>query len=143
MAYLQEHGWTIISVNSPFSGKSIWIKSKDTKRGKGVLIPDVIAVCSNALLIVESAAPYKASDEKKLKKYHTPSYNSTIRDMFGTKPLVTAIGIPASDKNRVRDKELAVFGVSEENRVSIFAPSKFERLFESSTTDLDFSEYDS
>ena len=37
---------------------------KDSNRGKGVLIPDIIAEPRNELLIVECAAPYKASDEK-------------------------------------------------------------------------------
>ncbi len=40
---LNTNNWEILSVNTPFSGKSVWIKPIDGYRGKGTLIPDIIA----------------------------------------------------------------------------------------------------
>lgn len=124
--YLKEKDWDVVSVNAPFSGRAIWIKPRDAFRGKGALIPDIIAVKDKRLLIVECAAPYKYHDELKLCMYRTDRYIGTLYELFkfdfGPAP-ITAIGIPASDMERVRDKTFVVFGVTP-NCVIVEAPSE-------------------
>ena len=121
-SFLSCAGWNIISINSPFAGRSIWIKPVGGKRGKGVLIPDVLATRQGELIIVESSAPYKVSDEKKLIRYLERPYLESIRAMFApfrVSWILLAVGLPLSDEHHVRSTALTVFAVADSLRVTV------------------------
>ena len=103
-SFLAEQQWIIVSLNSPFSGRSVWIKPDGGKRGKGALIPDVIATRHGELMVVESSAPYRTSDERKLFRYLERPYLTAICTMFESSAVSSirlAVGLPVQDLHRV------------------------------------------
>ena len=130
-SFLSGAGWNIISINSPFSGRSVWIKPVGGKRGAGALIPDVLATSQGKLMIVESSAPYKVSDEKKLTRYLEYPYLESIRIMFAPWPvsrILLAVGLPMSDAHRVKSKALTVYAVDDSFRVTAVQASSCHRM---------------
>lgn len=80
--YLKSLKWKILSINNPFAGKSITIKPLGGYRGKGSLIPDIIARKEKVYLIIESYERLKIKDIVKLNKYELPEYYNAIRKIF-------------------------------------------------------------
>lgn len=121
-AFLSRRGWTVHSINAPFSGRSIWIMPTDGKRGKGALIPDVLATKDGELIVVECSAPYKVSDESKLQRYLGPGYVSAVRTMFQSERLTAmrlGVGLPLTDEQRIRSRGLVVFAVTRSLKVTV------------------------
>ena len=121
-AFLSRSGWAVHSINAPFSGRSIWIMPTDGKRGKGALIPDVLATKNGELIVVECSAPYKVSDESKLLRYLGPGYVNALRTMFESEGLAAmrlGVGLPLADEQRVTSRGLMVFAVTQSLEVTV------------------------
>src|SRR3989339_813569 len=112
--YLRKKNWEILSLNNPFSGKSVWIKPIGGFRGKGTLIPDIIARKEKIYLIVESYG--------KLKKYSKPEYLDSIKEIFDEESpvLVKAMSYPEPIKLHGYPKDFIVFGIDNNYAVSSY-----------------------
>lgn len=121
-SFLVRKHWIIISINAPFSGRSVWIKPNGGRRGKGALIPDVIAWRGEELMIVESSAPYKISDERKLLHFLDPRYVASICTMFESRSVSSlrlSVGLPAADSHRVVSSDVAVLVLDDAASVTV------------------------
>lgn len=124
--FLINNGWIILSLNNPFSGKSVWIKPKGGFRGKGTLIPDIIAKKNNLYLIVESYEKLKIKDIPKLEKYSTPEYLNSIKEIFENNNLsiVKVMAYPEPVKKYKYPDDFVIFGVNEDFTISVYTNKK-------------------
>ncbi|OGF29185.1 hypothetical protein A2531_01805 [Candidatus Falkowbacteria bacterium RIFOXYD2_FULL_34_120] len=120
--YLRKKNWEILSLNNPFSGKSVWIKPIGGFRGKGTLIPDIIARKEKIYLIVESYEKLKIKDIGKLEKYSKPEYLDSIKEIFDEESpvLVKAMSYPEPIKLHGYPKDFIVFGIDNNYAVSSY-----------------------
>jgi hypothetical protein len=120
--FLKKNNWEILSLNNPFSGKSVWIKPKGGFRGKGTLIPDIIARKDNLYLIVESYERLKIKDISKLEKYSTSKYLDSIKEIFEDNNLsiVKIMAYPEPIKEHEYPDDFVVFGVNEDSSVNVY-----------------------
>lgn len=120
--YLDLKGWEILSLNNPFSGKAIWIKPKGGFRGKGTLIPDIIAKKNNNYIVVESYEKLKIKDIPKLTKYSSLEYFESFKEIFNKNNinLIKALAYPEPIVKYKYPKDFILFGVKKDFEINIY-----------------------
>lgn len=120
--YLKQNNWAILSLNNPFAGKSIWVKPKGGFRGKGTLIPDIIANKDNFYMIVEAYEKLKIKDIEKLNKYSKLEYLDSLKEIFSNKNLkvIKVMTYPEPVKPYNYPKDFIILGVKKDFSVNVY-----------------------
>ena len=108
---LKTANWEILSVNNPYAGKSVWIKPTNGYRGKGAIIPDIIARKEKFYLFIESYSGFKKTDIVKLLKLDQPEYYNAILNLFNEKEieLLKALAYPGSRRDYQYPSDIIIF----------------------------------
>lgn len=119
---LRDLGFEILSLNNPFAGKSVSIKPQGGYRGKGTLIPDIIARLDKIYLVIESCNKLKIKDIEKLNKYALPEYKETIKKIFEEDKiiLVKVMAYPEPVKNYEYPTDFMVVGINKDFSVNMY-----------------------
>ena len=110
--WLEINNWKIICFDFPQSGTGVLLHPNIQKKGnknKGGFIPDIVAYKKHVAIFLENKDRFERKDYEKTNFLrNTMGYSTSIANLlanFKIHQIYYGIGIPASEKNKQKDKE--------------------------------------